>query len=104
MLASILTGFVLGLPIALVLGLATMVLPAWFTDYVLTPLVGAALLGVPAYAIVGTLHAFLTASRDLRRESAAAEAHHRRVLAQLAAARSPAAPAPSRRYRLGEPG
>ena len=88
MLAALATGFVLGLPIALVLGLATMVMPQWFTDFVLVPLVGIALVGVPVYAVIGAVREVWAALRP----------------PPLTRLPDPSYPPPARRLRLGEPG
>ena len=88
MLAAIATGFVFGLPIALVLGLATMVMPQWFVNFVLAPLVGIALVGVPIYAVVGAVREVWAAL-------------HPPPLTRLP---DPSNPPPARRLRLGERG
>lgn len=89
------------LPVLTVLGAVLALVPPWLGTVILLPLVTIALIVIPAYLIIGAIHAAATAGRDLRRGIAKAEADYGAALAEIAARHG--APAPHRRTRLGAP-
>lgn len=99
-MAALLANLALLLPMLAALGAVLLLTPSWLGTLILLPLVTIALIGIPAYLIVGAIHAAATAGRDLRRQMAAAEAFHRAIRAQHAPLGG--TPAPPRRCRLGE--
>ena len=99
-MVAILANVLMLIPSIVALGTVLLLAPAWLGHLILFALVITAFVVIPAYAVIGSVHAFCTASRDLRRQMAAAEAFHRAILAQHAALGG--TPAPPRRCRLGE--
>ena len=97
---ALLANLALLVPLLIILGAVLALLPTWLGTLLWLPVVTVALIGVPLYAIVGSVHAAATAGRDLRRGIADAEAFHRAALAEIAARHG--APPPVRRRRLGE--
>lgn len=98
-MAALLACALLLLPALCALGAVLALLPMWLGTLLWLPVVTVALIGVPLYLIGGAIHAAATAGRDLRRRMAEAEAHHRAILAGIAARHG--APPQVRRYRLG---